>query len=293
VGIDSTSPSVQAALGAVVDHFDPAQVAVVAPAGSEMPLAAQTPFPQGVRVEHLERALVNLSSIGAVVACGDYLPAGSLVHRLARQRDIPSFVVQHGLLTPLAPPLPSGAHLLAWTEEDASFWCADRSDVESTVVGSRLLWEAARGEPVRYDMSKPPAYLGQLHGAELPRRQMAYAASSFCRTTGATYRPHPSEHDVRSRWQHRSWAREGIQVAHATAMPLAELGTSVVGVFSTGVIEAAALGLPAFVAYPQPPAWLREFWGRYRLSIWGGEPTPKPEVPATDPALAIARILGP
>ena len=61
--------------------------------------------------------------------------------------------------------------------------------------------------------------------------------------------------------------------------------------FSTGVLEAAARGLPAWVDFPDPPAWLREFWDRYGMREYGGEPSDPPPRPAVEPAAAIARIL--
>ena len=136
-----------------------------------------------------------------------------------------------------------------------------------------------------------PTYLGQLHGAELPRRELAAAAEAFCRTTGATYRPHPSERDRASRRQHALWERAGIHVDHAGG-PLAEVGTPVVSVFSTGVLEAAARGIPAWVDFPRPPIWLAEFWTRYRMSQWGGAPTPSPVLAGDPPARLVADLIG-
>ena len=74
-------------------------------------------------------------------------------------------------------------------------------------------------------------------------------------------------------------------------MPLADLAAPVVSVFSTGVLEAAARGLPAWVDFPDPPAWLREFWDRYDMRPYGGDPTPAPARPDEEPAVAIARLL--
>jgi hypothetical protein len=65
----------------------------------------------------------------------------------------------------------------------------------------------------------------------------------------------------------------------------------VVSVFSTGVLEAAARGMPAWVEFPKPPSWLQEFWERYGMSRYGAEPTPAPSRPAVEPASAIARVL--
>lgn len=77
------------------------------------------------------------------------------------------FCVQHTLLTPYAPPPPTGAHLLAWSAEDADFWRSGR-DEKATVVGSQLFWNAA-AEPIdEPDRGAAITYLGQLHGTELP-----------------------------------------------------------------------------------------------------------------------------
>jgi hypothetical protein len=195
----------------------------------------------------------------------------------------------------VAPPLPEGAVLLAWTEQDADFWRSGRRDVTSHVVGSQLLWEAALGAAgdadVPLDPAGPPTYLGQLHGAELPRRDLAAAAAAFCRTTGATYRPHPSERDRRSRRQHAAWEAEGILIDRS-GTPLTRIGRPVVSVFSTGVLEAAARGLPAWVDYPAPPAWLAEFWERYGMGRWGQDATRAPTLPGTPPARLVADLIG-
>ena len=132
-----------------------------------------------------------------------------------------------------------------------------------------------------------PLFLGQLHGAELSRRISTRTAEAFCRATGATYRPHPAETDIRSRLQHRLWRRKGIDIQ--AGGPLLDAGRPVVAMFSTGVLEAAAAGLPAWVTCVDPPRWVREFWDRYRLSPWGGEPTPRPAVPSVEPALLVAQ----
>ena len=84
---------------------------------------------------------------------------------------------------------------------------------------------------------------------------------------------------------------------------LTEVDAPVGSVFSTGVLEAAARGLPARVTYPAPPRWLEAFWDRYGMARWNGTSagaaapsgsapaTPAPAVPAEEPARAVARIL--
>lgn len=237
-----------------------------------------------------------LADVRCVVALGNYMEVGAAAHRFARRRGLPFVVVQHGLVTPLAPPLPPQAHLLAWTEADAAYWSAGRPDVTSSVVGSQLLWEAAAGRgggaplPDAPGPDAPLVYLGQLHGAELPRAELAAAARSFCLAHQAVYRPHPSERDRLSRWTHARWRRAGLRIDDSGG-PLAELAAPVVSVFSTGVLEAAARGLPAWVDFPAPPPWLAEFWERYRMHRYGGEPTPAPQPADAEPAGAIARFL--
>jgi hypothetical protein len=204
--------------------------------------------------------------------------------------------VQHGLLTPYAPPLPPTARLLAFTEADASFAASGRDDVVAAEVGSQLLWEAGARTSPRSDFSDSrPVYLGQLHGAELPRTAKAHAASTFCRAHGATYRPHPAEADFASRIQHDLWELRGITIDRS-GQTLSELGRPVVSVFSTGILEAAAHGVPAWVSYPSPPRWLAEFWDRYSMGRWGRVPTAAPPRPQREPAAAIAdevaKVLG-
>lgn len=226
---------------------------------------------------------------GVVLSTGHYLPLGRLAHDAVP--DASRFLtVQHGLLTPHAPPLAEGTTLLSWSEADAGFWSSGRADVTHTVVGSQLLWEAARAPGAVPDPAARPVFLGQLHGAELPREVLAEAAEGFCRAERATYRPHPSERDRASLRTHRRWEETGI-VIDRSGLPLRELGAPVVSVFSTGVLEAAAAGLPAWVHCPDPPPWLVSFWERYGLSPWGGPPTDSPERPDLEPARAVADVV--
>jgi hypothetical protein len=221
-----------------------------------------------------------------VLALGHYLDLGAAAQRAAQSAGARFVTVQHGLMTPHAPPLAPGTTLLAWSDADAGFWRSGRDDVTAQVVGSQLLWDAGR-TPAAEVEDGTPVFLGQLHGAELPRAVVSRATEAFCRTTGAVYRPHPAEVDRRSRAAHRRWEAAGITVDRS-ATPLRELGRPVVGIFSTGVLEAAAAGLPAWVHLPDPPAWVEDFWRRYRLAPWGGPPTPSPERPAVDPSRAVA-----
>ncbi len=226
----------------------------------------------------------------AVLSTGHFLPLGRAAW--AAVGEPARFVTaQHGLLTPDAPPLADGTTLLAWSDEDGDFWRSGRTDVPGPhVVGSQLLWDAGAPPPATPDPAATPVFLGQLHGAELPRATLVAAAESFCHETGARYRPHPGETDRDSRRTHDRFAAEGIALDRS-GVPLRSLGAPVASVFSTGVLEAAAAGLPAFVSCPDPPPWLTAFWARYRLGPWGGPPTPSPERPAVEPSRAAAAVL--
>jgi hypothetical protein len=90
--------------------------------------------------------------------------------------------------------------------------------------------------------------------------------------------------------QHRVWKAQGIDFAE-TSQSLATLGRPVVSIFSTGVLEAAAAGIPSWVYCENSPAWLHEFWDRYQMSVWGNSPTQPPKVPVVMPAMHTAGIL--
>ncbi len=284
VAIDSRSPSGIASLHGLIDRI-PALAVISSVHTPEQIVELLGGDVQGNRVVEPEALPRSLS---AVVGGGHYLPAGAAASRLAEERGIPNVVVQHGLLTPFAPPLPPRAHLLAFSDADGAFWASNRSDIAWTVVGAQLLWEAGatpRTEPA----TGTPTYLGQLHGAELPRHGMARATTRFWRETGAVYRPHPSEADRLSRLQHGIWERQGMRIDRR-ARALAESRGPVVAAFSTGILESAAAGLPSWAFYPNPPRWLGEFWERYGIRRWDADdsPTPPPARPALEPAQAIA-----
>ncbi|MDR7252129.1 hypothetical protein J2X46_001105 [Nocardioides sp. BE266] len=283
VALDSSSPTSHASLVEPLTHLG-------------VPLALLTPGPppalpgrQPLATEEVSSQLpAALRGLRAVVSLGSYLPRGEAADAWAKELRIDSFVVQHGALTPHAPPLPRDARLLTWSDADATFWRSGRADVEHEVVGSQLLWHAA-GRPPTDAPDTRLTYLGQMHAAELSRRRLVLAAASFCRQHDATYRPHPSERDKLSRLTHDGYRRLGITVDGS--VPLAQLGGPVVSVFSTGVLEAAAQGRDAWVDFPRPPAWLGEFWERYGMHRSGGTPTPPPPRPASEPARRIAALL--
>lgn len=282
VALDSSSPTSHAALVEPLAHLD-LPVAVLSP-GPAPDLGRQALTQQDVGTD----LPVALRGVGAVVSLGHYLPRGELAHHWTRTLRARSVVVQHGALTPYAPPLPPGAHLLAWSDADADYWRTGRTDVEHEAVGSQLLWHAVDQRP------EPGAdtrltYLGQMHAAELPRARLVRASAAHCRAHDAVYRPHPSERDRLSRLAHDGFRRLGITVDDST--PLARLAGPVVSVFSTGVIEAAAQGRDAWVDFPRPPAWLAEFWERYGMHRSGSTPTPPPPRPAVEPARRVAEVL--
>lgn len=232
-----------------------------------------------------------LQSLRVVVALGHYMGVGGLGHHWACEADARFLTVQHGLLAPHIAPLAAGTLLLAWSEADAAFWASGRSDVETRVTGSQLLHNAAAHPATVTD--ERPVFLGQLHGAELPRCGLARATWQFCSATGASYRPHPSERDKVSRLYHRAWQRKGLTIEHGGA-PLTELDRPVASVFSTGVLEAAARGLPAWVHHPAPPAWLEAFWSRYGMARWAGSAdtsTPAPSTGTERPTQAVANVI--
>lgn len=282
VVVDVWSPSCRSAIGHPLEAMDQRRVAVL------------TSLPEVV--EHYRRGRDDVvftdpeqlpRSLRSILTLGSFNDLAGRVEPWARRHDVRYLVVQHGLLTPWTPPLNPGAHLLAWSEADADYWSAGRRDITSQVVGSQMLWQAAL-QPRATLTSEEPVMLGQLHGTELGRADKLGVYTSFCRRTGAGYRPHPNERDLLSRVQHRVMRRAGV-VFEESGQPIIDLGRPVVSIFSTGTLEAAQRGLPAWVHHPRPTAWVRDFWHRYGLSPYGEEPTPMAPLPATEPAQAIAR----
>jgi hypothetical protein len=277
IAIDATTPTAIAAFLEPIKHLAGTEVAVLST----------------VNIDHLLPLAQTLSkapdSIKVVFSGGHYLRAGAQAQKIAENCGVKHVVAQHGLLTPFAPPLPSNAHGLSFSAADSEFWASGRGDLTFEVVGSQLLWAAARQKQATL-LDETPIFLGQLHGAELSRRITGGAAKKFCKMVTAEYRPHPAETDLLSRLQHRIWARRGMHITFV-ATPLRDAGRPVVSVFSTGVLEAAAAGLPAWVYCPHPPVWVEEFWARYGMNRWGEAPTPAPTTPDKEPALAIAECL--
>ena len=288
IAIESLSKSNVVSLIAPIHHLERERIAILAPSGLSDMLHIGDVTPE--RVTTSGNLHQHAPSIRVVLSAGNYLHAGRVASELAVRYGLPDVVIQHGLLTQLAPPLPRGAHLLAWSVQDGDFWGLGRNDVRVKSVGSQLLWSAARDQRSNIEKTRAPTFLGQLHGAELPRMQMARLAGAFCREYQAGYRPHPLEQDRLSRLQHKRWERQGI-IIDRTSREIRDLGTPVVGVFSTGILEAAASGIPSWVTHPAPPAWIRDLWDRYSLGIWGHDATPPPFQPTLEPAAKVADIL--
>ena len=119
----------------------------------------------------------------------------------------------------------------------------------------------------------------------------AGTAYRFCRENEALYRPHPEETDVASRAMHELFRRRGITIADSDVL-LKNLPNPVVGMFSTGILEAAVRGIPAWVHLPGAPDWVEEFWDRYGLRRFGSsEPSPAPQLAVEEPASLIAQVL--
>lgn len=288
VAVEATHSSFVGAVVAPLVHLPADRTAVVAPAGWTPPDTYASHRRSTVALDRL----VDLVSPRAVLAAGHYTPIGEAAFALAEQRGLPFLVSQHGALTPYAPPLPRAAHLLAWTDADAAFWTTGRHDVDVTVTGSQLLWQAGLAPATRTSSpgAGPLTYLGQGHAAEVSRARLARAALATCREHGAVYRPHPSERDVTSRAVLRAFERAGVRVV-TDGPPLVDLEAPVVSVFSTGVLEAAARGRDAWVDFPRPPAWLGEFWERYGMHRLGHSPTPAPVRPDVEPARRVAEVV--
>ena len=283
----------------VVDALTSAsRAAVVAPAlrmAETMPVDTLVPssmvtnLPAVLRNE-VERAdSPSRLSPTVVLSTSPHMQAGARALAWARGRKIPYLIVQHGAITPFSPPLPKGVELLAWTELDARMW-TEGLDTPVHVIGSQLLWEAAQGHRAQL-INGPVVFLGQLHAAELDREVTIRTVETLAATTSLVYRPHPAERDRRSRAQHRRWRRAGLAIDERRAT-LLETNAAVVGIFSTGLLEAAAAGLPVCGACVPPVRWVQELWERYEIPEWGsGRVAAFTLRPRKEPILAITEIV--
>lgn len=287
--LDSTSPTSLNSLIAPTAFLGETPYAVWAPSDVSSYLSQVFPWEAQTVIENQLDSF--LPEIQQVVALGHYMEWGAAAYRLSQRLGARFVTVQHGLNTPYAPPLAPGTHLLAFSQDDADFWISGRTDVTAQVVGSQLFWEAAQQPAVdSAEIPSTPLFLGQMHGAELPRASFAHSTLKFLRENKAIYRPHPSEKDKLSLLTHGLMDRLGIEVDRSQR-PLNQVNHPVVSIFSTGVLEAALRGVPSWVYHTNPPAWLREFWDRYGMSFWGSEPTQAPQLPSREPAESIALIL--
>ena len=297
--MDSFSPTNRNAILEPLKHLDAVDVALWVPEDASEYLDGQYASEHYSRKDWTEQEISGdelmrlLPDIRIVLSAAQFLGRGAAAYEYARAIGAEYWMVQHGLLVPQAPPLPVGCTLLAFSEADAEFWASGRRDVTTHAVGSQLLYLAAQkaaGAEVQKQNDLEPIFLGQMHGAELPRASFAYASHSFLKKFGGTYRPHPSEKDKLSVLTHKLWEKEGIRIDRS-GTPLNEVPNPVVSIFSTGVLEAAIRGIPAWVYHPAPPAWLVEFWDRYGMNQWGQEPTPAPVQPKKEPAQRIAELM--
>ena len=297
--MDSFSPTNRNAILEPLKHLDAVDVALWVPEDASEYLDGQYASERYSRKDWSEQEISGdelmrlLPDIRIVLSAAQFLGRGAAAYEYARAIGAEYWMVQHGLLVPQAPPLPVGCTLLAFSEADAEFWASGRRDVTTHAVGSQLLYLAAQkaaGAEAQKQNDLEPIFLGQMHGAELPRASFAYASHSFLKKFGGTYRPHPSEKDKLSVLTHKLWEKEGIRI-DCSGTPLNEVPNPVVSIFSTGVLEAAIRGIPAWVYHPAPPAWLVEFWDRYGMNQWGQEPTPAPVQPKKEPAQRIAELM--
>jgi len=297
--MDSFSPTNRNAILEPLKHLDAVDVALWVPEDASEYLDGQYASERYSRKDWSEQEISGdelmrlLPDIRIVLSAAQFLGRGAAAYEYARAIGAEYWMVQHGLLVPQAPPLPVGCTLLAFSEADAEFWASGRRDVTTHAVGSQLLYLAAQkaaGAEAQKQNDLEPIFLGQMHGAELPRASFAYASHSFLKKFGGSYRPHPSEKDKLSVLTHKLWEKEGIRIDRS-GTPLNEVPNPVVSIFSTGVLEAAIRGIPAWVYHPAPPTWLVEFWDRYGMNQWGQEPTPAPVQPKKEPAQRIAELM--
>ena len=297
--MDSFSPTNRNAILEPLKHLGAVDVALWVPEDASEYLDGQYASERYSRKDWSEQEISGdelmrlLPDVRIVLSAAQFLGRGAVAYEFSRAIGAEYWMVQHGLLVPQAPPLPVGCTLLAFSEADAQFWASGRRDVTTHAVGSQLLYLAAQkaaGAEAQKQNDLEPIFLGQMHGAELPRASFAFAAHSFLKKYGGIYRPHPSEKDKLSVLTHKLWEKEGIRIDRS-GTPLNEVPNPVVSIFSTGVLEAAIRGIPAWVYHPAPPAWLVEFWDRYGMNRWGSEPTPAPVQPEKEPARRIAELI--
>ncbi|MBF1674263.1 MAG: RNA-binding protein, partial [Rothia mucilaginosa] len=202
--MDSFSPTNRNAILEPLKHLGAVDVALWVPEDASEYLDGQYASERYSRKDWSEQEISGdelmrlLPDVRIVLSAAQFLGRGAVAYEFSRAIGAEYWMVQHGLLVPQAPPLPVGCTLLAFSEADAQFWASGRRDVTTHAVGSQLLYLAAQkaaGAEEQKQNDLEPIFLGQMHGAELPRASFAYASHSFLKKYGGIYRPHPSEKD--------------------------------------------------------------------------------------------------
>ena len=169
-------------------------------------------------------------------------------------------MVQHGLLVPQAPPLPVGCTPAGFQRGRRRVLGIGRRDVTTHAVGSQLLYLAsqkATGAEAQKQNDLEPIFLGQMHGAELPRASFALRFALLLEEVRRKL-PSAPEREGQAVGADPPAVGEGRYPIDRSGTPLNEVPNPVVSIFSTGV-----LGLQSAVSrrvyHPAPPAWLVEF----------------------------------
>ncbi len=283
IAIDGVSPTITSSLlrPAALLRDRAIDVSILAPARFAGELSERGFDFHGPITERAAEALRP----GVVLATQHSTQTGALAWRVAERASVPFVVVQHGVVTPYAPPLPERSRLFAWSDSDGVYWSRGVHGVEVAVFGSQLIYEAGLQRVPGGGRADATCFLGQLHGPELARRTTRRTVTALARQTSLAYRPHPDERDLRSTITHRLWKTRGVELlAGSQSLVDASRGRNVVGIFSTGILEAAAAGIPAFRFCVDPPRWLGELWDRYEMAPYEGEQGTVVSVPSVEPA---------
>ncbi len=107
IAMDSRSASCRAAVLDPIAHLRSERVAVLAP----FPLGDVDLEGPSLEVHDLPGLRRALPAVSTVLSAGDHVPAGALAHALAAEQGAAAVVVQHGMLLPLAAPLPREVHV--------------------------------------------------------------------------------------------------------------------------------------------------------------------------------------
>jgi len=176
--MDSFSPTNRNAILEPLKHLGAVDVALWVPEDASEYLDGQYASERYSRKDWSEQEISGdelmrlLPDVRIVLSAAQFLGRGAVAYEFSRAIGAEYWMVQHGLLVPQAPPLPVGCTLLAFSEADAQFWASGRRDVTTHAVGSQLLYLAAQkaaGAEEQKQNDLEPIFLGQMHGAELPR----------------------------------------------------------------------------------------------------------------------------